>query len=63
MSHDTSGDDEQEIRTAAEFDAALTRILRSAVENGVDPGGSWEIRNGASKPDWEVQIFELQKED
>ena len=62
MSHDTSGD-EREIHTAAELDAALTQILRSAIENGVDPGGSWEIRDGASKPDWEVQIFELQKPD
>lgn len=63
MADDTSGHDEREIRTATELDAAFTQILRSAVENGVDPGGSWEIRNGASNPDWEVQVFELQKRD
>jgi len=63
MADDTSGHDEREIRTATELDAAFTQILRSADENGVDPGGSWEIRNGASNPDWEVQVFELQKRD
>lgn len=51
------------ITTEAELDTALKHLLVSAFENGVDPEGSWVIRNGASMPDWEIYVSELAKQE
>lgn len=49
------------ITTEAELDTTLNHLMVSAFENGVDPGGSWVVRNGASMPDWEIYVSELAK--
>lgn len=50
-----------DITSTQAFERALQDLLATAVENAVDPSGSWEIRNGDPHPDWEAQIVELEK--
>lgn len=61
MNRDAAPSDE--ITTAAEFEAALGRLLTAAVAHGVDPRGSWVYRNGDGAPDWETMVHELEKPD
>lgn len=59
MSRDNPSDDE--IVSDEEFEQRLGKVVRAAASNGIDPRGSWEIRNGAELPDWETMIVELEK--
>lgn len=52
-----------DIRTDAALQNAITRLFRTAYENGVSVDGSWEIRNGSGYPDWEAVVYELEKQD
>lgn len=48
-----------EAASPAEFEAALGRLLATALENDVDPRGAWECRTDGSSPDVEVVVVEL----
>jgi hypothetical protein len=50
---------DEAITTEKEFEAMLSKLLIAAIENGIDPEGSWVCRNGASTTDIEVMITEL----
>ncbi|MFB6094753.1 MAG: hypothetical protein ABEJ77_07410 [Halanaeroarchaeum sp.] len=58
MPNDSHEPDHDPITTEEQLDSALATLLASAYENGIDPSGSWVVRNGHA-PDWEVQVFEL----
>ena len=45
------------------YKRTLSQLLTSAIDQRLDPSGSWEIRNGETHPDWEVQVVELEKPD
>ena len=49
------------LTTQAELNAELRSLLRRADTNGIDVEGGWECRNGATHPDWDVIITEVQK--
>lgn len=51
----------RDITTEAEFNSALQLLLLSALNNGLDPQGAWEYRNGQNQPDLEVLVTELAK--
>lgn len=59
MSRDNPYDDE--ITSVEEFERRLGQVVRAAAANNIDPRGSWEVRNGATLPDWEAMIVELEK--
>ena len=61
MSSDTPDTTDRNITTEAEFESALQTLLLSALENGLDPEGAWEYRNGQTYPDLEVLVTELAK--
>lgn len=63
MPTDSSGPFDDAITTEAELDSAFQHLLVSAFENGVDPGGSWVVRNGPAMPDWEINVSELAKQE
>lgn len=48
------------VTTEAEFDAALEQLVENALENGVDPRGSWVYDTNGSSLDLEAVIVELQ---
>lgn len=52
-----------EIERSADFEAALHALLVAALENDVNPRGSWEYRSDGLPSDWEVIITELQSRD
>lgn len=51
------------ITTEDELDSAFQSLLLAALENGLDPRGAWEYRNGQTYPDLEVLVTELTKPD
>ncbi len=57
MTTDDTADDE--LSSTAEFEIALGRVIRTALENGVDPRGTWEYRNNGTDADVEVMVVEL----
>lgn len=57
MTSDSTADDE--ISSTDEFEAALGRVVLGALENGVDPRGTWEYRTDGTNSDVEVMIVEL----
>lgn len=57
MTTDDTSDDE--ISSTEEFEVALGRVLRDALENGVDPRGTWEYRSDDPGSDVEVMVVEL----
>ena len=61
MSSDTPDTPDRDITTVAEFDSALQTLLLTALDNGLDPEGAWEYRNGQVYPDLEVLVTELAK--
>lgn len=61
MTNESPGPADEAITTAAELDSALYDILQSAHTNGLDVEQTWTFRNGDFKPDWEVLIHELAK--
>lgn len=61
MTRDSPDTSDWAISTEAEFDSALQALLLAALENGLDPRGAWEVRNGGVDPDLEVLVSELTK--
>lgn len=57
MTTDNTSDDEISSRT--EFEAALGRVISAALENDVDPRGTWEYRTDGTGSDMEVMVIEL----
>ena len=57
MTTDDTPDDE--VSSTEEFEVALGRVIRTALENGVDPRGTWEYRNDGTDADVEVMVVEL----
>jgi len=55
----TDGTSVDEVSSTAEFEIALGRVIRTALENGVDPTGTWEYRNDGTDADVEVMVVEL----
>jgi hypothetical protein len=53
-------DPDNEITTAAEFDAALEDLLLTALDNNVDIWGAWEYRTNGRGVDLETMIVELE---
>lgn len=60
MTHDDSFT--REITSEEEFETALGELLTQANKHNIDPLGSWVYRNGATAPDWEVMVLELEKD-
>jgi hypothetical protein len=54
---------QQDIKTKAAFDAVLGELIVAALENGVNPRGSWVYRNSGPTPDLEVMMVQLEKEE
>lgn len=52
-----------EITTEGAFDDALSELLVTAHERDVDVEGAWTCRNPPSVPDWDVNVFQLEKPD
>lgn len=50
------------ISTAEDFDDALRELVLTALDNDVDPTGSWVARNGSGTPDFEIEVYELAKD-
>lgn len=48
-----------EIESAEEFETALGQLLLVALQNDVDPEGSWVYRTDGVTQDLEVMVFEL----
>ena len=48
-----------EIESPADFEVALHALLVAALENDINPGGSWEYRSDTLPSDWEVIVTEL----
>jgi hypothetical protein len=59
MTRDTPSDGP--ITTTEAFETALGELLDMAVEQDIDPRGSWVCRNGGEHPDLEVVVVELEK--
>ena len=57
MTTDPTSDDE--ISSTKEFEAALGRVILAALENDVDPRGTWEYRTDGTGSDMEVMVVEL----
>lgn len=57
MTSDNTPNDEPS--SAEEFEAALGRAILAALENGVDPRGSWEYRPDDASTDMEITVVEL----
>jgi hypothetical protein len=55
----TDGTPGDEVSSTAEFEVALGRVIRTALENDVDPRGTWEYRNNGTDADVEVMVVEL----
>lgn len=60
-----SRDDLPEIRieTEADFHETLAGVVEQAILNGVDVRGAWEFKTRGSTHYWDVEIFELARED
>jgi len=57
MTSDFTSDDEPS--STEEFEAALGRVILDALENGVDPRGTWEYRTDETNSNVEVMVVEL----
>ncbi|MEF8813699.1 MAG: hypothetical protein V5A55_07760 [Halovenus sp.] len=44
-----------------EFNDELKSLLLRAIDSGLDVEGGWECLNGASYPDYDVVVTEIQK--
>lgn len=56
----SSGQNNDDISTASDFDKALEELLTTAAENEIDPEGSWEYKPDDTQTNWEVLIYELE---
>lgn len=49
------------VTTGAAFQDELVRLLREAEANGVDVEGGWASRDGAERPEWGIEIYEVRR--
>ena len=61
MPNNTPDTPDRDIMNEAEFNSALQTLLLTALDNGLNPQGAWEYRNGEAHPDLEVLVTELAK--
>ncbi|MFB6173034.1 MAG: hypothetical protein ABEI39_00170 [Halobacteriales archaeon] len=59
MTRDTS----DAVTTVEKFEATLGQLLVSALENDIDPRGTWEYRHDGVGSDLEVLVVELASAD
>lgn len=57
MTTDFTADDE--MTSTEDFEAALGRVIRAALQADVDPRGTWEYRTDEPTSDVEVMVVEL----
>lgn len=57
MTIDYTPDDE--MSSTEDFENALSRMILSALENDIDPRGTWEYRTEGTGSDMEIMIVEL----
>ncbi|WP_423750702.1 hypothetical protein [Salinirarus marinus] len=57
MTTDFTSDDE--MSSTEDFEAALGRVILTALQNNVDPRGTWEYRTDGTSSDMEVMVVEL----
>lgn len=57
MTSDSPFDDE--ITNGDDFEVVLGQILLAALENGIEPEGSWVYRADGNGRDFEVVVYEL----
>lgn len=50
---------DDDVSSPDEFEAALGKIVLSALQEGIDLRGAWEYRTDDGTPDLEVTIVEL----
>jgi hypothetical protein len=48
-----------EIADSEEFESALGQLLLAALQNDIDPQGSWVYRTDGTGQDLEVMVYEL----
>ncbi|NHX35147.1 MULTISPECIES: hypothetical protein [Halolamina] len=48
-----------EMSSTEDFEEALSRVLLSALENDIDPRGTWEYRTDGTASDMEIMVVEL----
>lgn len=63
MTSGSTGPFDDAVTTAEDLDDALEHLLIEAYTNGIDPAGSWVVRNGYDVPDWEVEVSKLAKQE
>lgn len=44
-----------------ELEEALSELLQSAYENGIDPEGGWVVQGDSDEPDWDIHITKVQR--
>lgn len=49
--------------TTDQFETLLGQLLAAAWASDIDPTGTQAYRNGAERPDWEIEVVELEKRD
>lgn len=54
---------QEDITTEDAFDTALNELIVAALQNGIDPKGSWICRNDETVPDTEIMVYELKNGD
>lgn len=42
-----------------DFEAALSRVILTALQNDIDPRGTWEYRAEETATDMEIMVIEL----
>ncbi|WP_336326531.1 hypothetical protein [Halovenus sp. HT40] len=57
MTADFNSDDE--MSSTADFEAALGQVILTALQNDIDPWGTWEYRTDEANSDTEVMVIEL----
>ena len=50
---------DDKISSTADFEAAINRVILTALENDIDPRGTWEYRTKERDSDMEVMVVEL----
>lgn len=57
MTTDFISDDE--MSSTADFEAALSQVILTALKNDIDPWGTWEYRTDGPSADTEVMVVRL----
>lgn len=57
MTDNFSSDDE--MSSTEEFETALGQVIHTALDNEIDPWGTWEYRTDGANSDTEVMVVRL----